>query len=443
MNEKSLEDLDSVRKELARTIRPKDLQEDRGDDKVIFTFTWLLKEPMRFIFDMEKHQLVVPDILKDIPPDSAIYADLLLLIKEFSMGREELLEFSLLNKNDSVSVICKPKIDYTYGAEKILTLVNRIFQKIFENYPEYTKEKFNQIMVKTKIRGLDHAIPIILTPYQEGIEKTHPFRSPGSWDLATLPDSKGEYYYQQGDFFLGMVAGIDNVRLPILGFKDWYDGHYKIVYPLYREITKEGNITYHTLADLDLLDLSEFFDAVQKAIAIIKQYLLKIGLSHHEKRRIESWLKELPSHPVEFYYKYLALRDTADFISRLLSKENNHYLRGTSEKLAKIVNEEDKIELKETVDMLIKIQDQIESAVSFDETLRHTLAFRESVRIAMERDRITKVLESNIRNVSRSGGGKSVYLGKEELKWIRFGKEALVKIVEYQPFRFRIEIYPL
>ena len=445
MNEKSSgTKLGYVREELTRLIRPKDLQEGREDGKIIFTFTWFPKKPIRLILDIEKEQLLMPDILEDISPSSAIYVDLMLLTEEFSVGREELLELSLLNKDGSVSIVCKPKHDdYTYATEKILKLVNEIFQRVFENYPEYTKEKFNQVMVNLKIGGLDHRIPIVLIPYQEGIEKTHPYRSPGSWDVATLPNPKGEYYYEQGDFFLGSEAGVDNVRLPILGFKDWHTGHYKIVYPLYKDLRKEGNITYHTLAGLDFLDLSEVFGSFQKAISIIKEHLLKIRLSYPEKRRIESWLKELPSHPVELYFKYFALKDAADFVLHMISEENGRSLRTISHKLATFMSEEDKKQLKKIADMLLKVRDQRDSAASFDESLRRKLAFREAVRITAERNRITKVVESNIRNISRSGGGKSVYLGKEELKWIRLGEKALVKIVEYEPFRCRIEIYPV
>lgn len=445
LNEKKVEELlDLIRGELTDRIKPEDLQESREDDKVIFTFTWLLKEPMRLIFDTKKEQLLMPDILEDIPPESAIYADLLLLTDEFGAGRERLLEIYLLNKNGSVSILCKPKHDvYNYGAEKVLKLANEIFQKTFENYPKYTKEKFNQVMTKVRIRGADHAIPIVLTPYQKDLEKTRPYRSPGSWDLATLTNPDGEYYYEQGNFFLGMIAGIDNIRLPILGFKDWYSGNYKIVYPLYKDLKKEGSKTYHTLAGFDLLDISEVFNSFQEAISKVREYLLKINLSRAERMRIESWFDDLPSHPVDLYVKYFALRDAADFISRLLSAENYHSLEGISEKLADIIDEEDRKKLMETAVMLMKIRDKRDSAASFDDSLQRTLAFREAVRIAVKRDRTTKILESNVRNISRSGGGKSVYLGKEELKWIRLGEKALVKIVEYEPFRCRIEIYPM
>lgn len=433
-----------VRGELTRLIKPKDLQEGRENGKTIFTFTWLLKRPMRLILDMKKEQLLVPNILEDVSPGSAIYADVLLLTRKFSAGREELLELGLLNKGDSVSVVCKPKHnDYTYATEKILKLVNDIFQRIFERYPNYTEEKFNQVMVNLKIRGLDHGIPVVLTPYQEGIEKTHPYHSPGSWDLATLPNSKGEYYYEQGDFFLGSIAGVDNTRLPILGFKDWYTGHYKIIYPLYKDLKKEGDITYHTLAGLDLLDLSEVHDSFQKAISIIKEYLLRIGLSYHEKRKIESRLKELPSHPVELYFKYFALKDAADFIFRMISEKSGRSLGIISHEFANFMSKEDKKQLKKTADMLLEVREQRDSAASYDESLRHILAFREAVNTTAERKRATKVVESNVRNISRSGGGKSVYLGKEELKWIQLGEKALVKIVEYEPFRCRVEIYPI
>ena len=437
------EEADAVKKELVGLIKPEDLREEKQDGKIVFTFSWLLKEPMRMHLDIEKRQIILSDILIDVPSDSGMYADILLLTREFNADREELLEFGLLNRDGVVSLICKVKHDYTYGTEKTIRLANEIFQKVFEDYPEYTKEKFNQIMIKVRIKDLEYAIPVVLIPYHENIEKERPYRSPGSWDLATLPNNEGEYHYQQGDFFIGGIAGVDNVRLPVLGFRDWHDQHYRIAYPVYKDLRKEGNVTYHTLFGFDFIDLTEVFEDLQEAISLIGQYLSKLNLSILEKRRIRSWIKELPSHPVELYFKYYALQDAADFIFRLLDEKESGSLREISSEFARMVNEEDKEKLEETARMLVTIRDKRDSAASFDESLQHTLAFREAVKIVGDRDRIAKVIESNIRNISRSGGGKSIYLGKEELKWIRLGEKALVKVVEYQPFRSRIEIYPM
>jgi hypothetical protein len=240
-----------------------------------------------------------------------------------------------------------------------------------------------------------------------------------------------------------VIEGVDNVRLPVLGFKDWHDQHYRIAYPIYKDLRKEGNVTYHALFDFDFLDLTEIFEELQETISLIGQYLARLNLSIPGRRRIESRIKELPSHPIELYFKHYALQDAADFILRLLDGKEGGSLMEVSKEFAEMVNEEDKRKLEETAHMLVRARDKRDSAASFDESLQHTLAFREAVKIVGDRHRITKVLESNIRNVSRSGGGKSIYLGKEELKWMHLGEKAMVKVVEYQPFRSRIEIYPL
>jgi hypothetical protein len=438
------ENWDLIRKELEKN-NLKNLREEKDDDKIIFTFNWLLPEPMRLMYDASKNALIMSNILEDIPSDSAIFADILLLVDEFSVGRGELLSFETLSQKGAVSIVCKPKHnDYTYATEKILLLVNNIFQKIFEDYPSYTKEKFNQLMVNVEIKSLHHTIPVILSSYEEGVDmsKTYLYRSPGSLDLATLPNENGEYYYEMGDFFLGGERWIDNVHLPILGFIDWHDKHYKVMYPIYEEVKKEGNVTFHKLVSFGTLDLSEVFNTLQKTVSIIRNYLSKLYLSIHEQREVTSRLNELPSHPMDLYLKYDAPNDAANFILVLLDEKESYSLKSVSKKFSKIIDENDRKQIIETINLLKNAFEYCRSANSYDDSLQHTIAFRKAVRIAREGTRSTNIRVSNIRNISRSGAGKSVYLGKEELEWVHLGDKVLVKIVEYQPFRSRIEIYP-
>ena len=165
---KNEQEIEEIKKEIVRLIEPKDLKQDGQGGKATFEFTWLNADPMKLLADSEEHQLKLINILEGIPEESAIYVDILRVTDEFNSGRNHLLKMGLSNEEGNISIICKVKYDYTYGTEKILRLANDIFQYIFENYQEYTKEKFNEIMVRTKIRGLERQIPIILSQYQKG-----------------------------------------------------------------------------------------------------------------------------------------------------------------------------------------------------------------------------------------------------------------------------------
>jgi len=387
----------------------------------------------------------MPDVLDDVPPDSAMYADILNLVNDFVSGRGHLLDFEVLNQNGSLSIVCKLKHkDYAYGTEKILLLVDNIFQKVFEDYPSYTVKKFNQMMVKLKVEGIQRTIPVILKSYGEIADMSNMpvYRAPGSFDFATLPNEKGEYFYEMGDFFLGSIQGMDNIHLPMLGFIDLFDNHYRILYPIYEEVRKEGDISFHKLVGFGISDLSEAFDSLQKALSILKRHLNRLEISPHERRRLASWFNMLPSHPIELYLKYDAPSDAAKFISILLNKEESYALKSLSKRLSEVISENERKLLEEIVNLMRDVSEKCQSARSYDDTLQRMLAFREAVRIAKERDSGVNIVRSSIRNVSRSGAGKSIYLGKEELELVPLEDKALVKIVEYQPFRYRIEIYP-
>lgn len=101
--------------------------------------------------------------------------------------------------------------------------------------------------------------------------------------------------------------------------------------------------------------------------------------------------------------------------------------------------------LKSLTDDLYKL----EKALAFNDALLNRIANRVAARAVESGDREQlismgeEVLTSNIRKVTRLGGGKAVYIGKEELKHIEFSERANVRVIKMKDGSKVLVIEPL
>ncbi|HJQ22269.1 MAG TPA: hypothetical protein VKA60_00045 [Blastocatellia bacterium] len=117
-----------------------------------FRFVWLIDQQMELTVDTTKHVLRFRHLLHDVPPGSAMYADLKRFIEQRHDGDlpshrrvdRRRAEVSCANRGGLVSVSLKVKKNqYAYGVNRIVNLVHELFLHLRQAYPDYLAEYFN------------------------------------------------------------------------------------------------------------------------------------------------------------------------------------------------------------------------------------------------------------------------------------------------------------
>ena len=119
-----------------------------------FRFYWLWNLPFCLTFDARRKALSFKNLLPDVPPRSALNAELKAFIKDQSsrwrLEHRRLdpnrLSVRYSNMQGTVGItFLVMQGDYQYGVKKALSLINEIFVGFLNvNFPEYTAAHFHK-----------------------------------------------------------------------------------------------------------------------------------------------------------------------------------------------------------------------------------------------------------------------------------------------------------
>jgi len=119
-----------------------------------FHFHWLWSLPFCLTFDAKRKALKFKNLLPDVPPRSALNAQLKSFIKEQFSRRRPIhrrldpnrLSVRYSNMQGTVSItFLVMEGDYQYAVKKALSLINEIFVGFLNvNFPEYTAAHFHK-----------------------------------------------------------------------------------------------------------------------------------------------------------------------------------------------------------------------------------------------------------------------------------------------------------
>ena len=258
-----------------------------------------------------------------------------------------------------------------YSIIKFLSIIKILFRTLLKLKPSYTWRKWGEILVN----AFGYDVTILSRDYN------NPVRTGWRGDIIViLPDENG---------WLKSNIGIDNESLPILSY------------------VKDEVFSYIPWEDNSLRPIS------------LTRILEKIKLL---TENINMPMLQPPKDEAELLENINNILGALEMIK--LSVKGGMPLISTSD-----VNSSFN-ELVSEIERELKL---IQRMLTFDGILRMKIAIKQAIEIAreiIEGKRNQGIIVSNIRKVTKLGGGKAIYIGKEELRVIKLGDRVLVKVVE-------------
>ena len=291
------------------------------------------------------------------------------ILKDFEEEiRKEGLEVSY--KIDGVLTIIMNYIE-DHSIVKFLSIIKILLRTLLKLKPNYTWHKWGEILVNAF--GFD--VTILSRDYND------PVRTGWRGDIIViLPDESG---------WMKSSIGLDNESLPILSY------------------IKDEVFSYIPWEDNSLRPIS------------LTRILEKIKLL---TENVNMPVLQPPRDEAELLKNINNILGALEMIK--LSVKGGMPLISTSD-----INSP----LDELIDEIERELKLIQRMLTFDGILRMKIAIKQAIEIAreiIEGKRNQGIIVSNIRKVTKLGGGKAIYIGKEELKVIELGDRVLVKVIE-------------
>jgi len=292
------------------------------------------------------------------------------------------------NETRNLSIEMPYKRDILESIKAFLVVLKKLYQIVIDHFPHLAW----RILGEIKIRIMNEEITVLSPEYEE------PRKTGWRSDLiAILPGEDG---------WFKSVLGLDNVFFPFLFF------------------LKDSEIyAYKPSPNGQLIPIN--LSEILKKLKQISEKLHHYGIT-------------LPENETEVFINFEKIPNA---ISMLKMIRDGSIFPLSFTKISTVD--------KENLDHMIRELEKIYEELAKVRNIEHFIKLRVLIRMAVllaknaiQRGGAGRVLISNVRKVSKLGAGKAVYIGKEELKYIRLGEKVLVSVVDEEGRR-RIIIEPI